>query len=647
MQQSPNDKSGLGFKSNNKNKSKNNNKKKGQVQVKDPVKIVCFKCNIEGHHVRSCPLKKKQKGKRPQAQTHIQPQVEEMPLPKKKQANAPIVEKPSEKKEKKRTCYICREKGHISSLCTIGTSSNSITIDDVYSLRKDEGGNVFAKYVGAQSGETKRGIIHTFPTGIGRGTPDPGGARPEALRASLRGASRSPSHSRSTVLAVAARRWVSTPTHCTPGGTIFSDNHLTIHIEMAKNTPVEYEDRNGKVKALREADLIGSSYDARSHGVNTVDLSHSIREPGFAFDANMAGFVIRHDADKAKGSHARGKEKDEAVPRDRPQDDDKRYLAEEEVRSMRYPRSSSVHLLSKYDQPYDRRHRYGGGDQRDHRSDADGRYRRNNDGCERRARGRCTQQRGRTNRVTVFKRLGPLPPQSKRTESSQEEDFEESGREEDRYRQPRRCPDGPSQSRERRVQRPRSLEEAEARYLYILRISRPDLATKIQRMVETKARPPKKVWRLKQAEADAQASTDADADASVDTDVAQEWTTCEQRHPESYQDKCRRVTLIEKDEDEGPARDQEFTNVEWTRGTKPESSKGAKQPGPAKGFDFDLSKTEQIFDWLLKEKQLKLPDGHRSPRYKKLPANHTANGMTRSPMPPTTAKPCADRFRWQ
>ncbi|KAK1556119.1 hypothetical protein QYE76_017702 [Lolium multiflorum] len=135
MQQSPNDKSGLGFKSNNKNKSKNNNKKKGQVQVKDPAKIVCFKCNIEGHHVRSCPLKKKQRGKRPQAQTHIQPQVEEIPLPKKKQANAPIVEKPSEKKEKKRTCYICREKGHISSLCTIGTSSNSITIDDVYSLR--------------------------------------------------------------------------------------------------------------------------------------------------------------------------------------------------------------------------------------------------------------------------------------------------------------------------------------------------------------------------------------------------------------------------------------------------------------------------------------------------------------------------------
>nr|XP_051190117.1 uncharacterized protein LOC127303421 [Lolium perenne] len=387
---------------------------------------------------------------------------------------------------------------------------------------------------------------------------------------------------------------------------------------MAEETPVTYEELTGeptkkhnKAKAVIGTELIGSYGKTRSHGIrldgdtrplpgdDTVDLSHSIREPGFSFDANMAGFVIRHGADKAESSHARGREKEGAGPRDRPQDDNKRYLAKEEVRNPQRPRSFPEHLLSKYDQPYDRHHRYGEGEQKDHRSDADGRYRRTNghdDGYERRAGGR---SEGSDN--------------SKRTESSQEEDFEESGREEDRYRQPRRCPDGPSQSRERRVQRPRSLEEAEARYFYMLRISRPDLAAKIQRMVETRARPPKKVWRLKQAEADAQASTDADADASVDTDVAQEGTTYEQRHPESYQDKCRRVTLIEKDEDEGPARDQEFTNVEWTRGAKPESCKGAKQPGPAKGFDFDLSKTEQIFDWLLKEKQLKLPDGHRIP----------------------------------
>ena len=72
VQKRPNDKSGLGFNSNNKNKSKSkSNKKKVQDKVKDPAKIVCFKCKVEGHHVRSCPLKKKkhlsekQQGKRP------------------------------------------------------------------------------------------------------------------------------------------------------------------------------------------------------------------------------------------------------------------------------------------------------------------------------------------------------------------------------------------------------------------------------------------------------------------------------------------------------------------------------------------------------------------------------------------------------
>ncbi|KAK1666189.1 hypothetical protein QYE76_054348 [Lolium multiflorum] len=151
--QSPNDKSGLGFNSNNKNKSTTHKRKKGQGHVKDPAKIVCFKCKIEGHHVRSCPLKKKplgekKQGKRPQDGAHGLPQgqaqglprLEERPLPKKDQAKAPVVEKSSEKKEKRRTCYICHEKGHISSFCTIGTSQTRpfaperptavVTVDD-------------------------------------------------------------------------------------------------------------------------------------------------------------------------------------------------------------------------------------------------------------------------------------------------------------------------------------------------------------------------------------------------------------------------------------------------------------------------------------------------------------------------------------
>jgi hypothetical protein len=43
-----------------------------------------------------------------------------------------------------------------------------------------------------------------------------------------------------------------------------------------------------------------------------------------------------------------------------------------------------------------------------------------------------------------------------------------------------------------------------------------------------------------------------------------------------------------------------------------------KQQGPAKGFDFDVSKVEQIFDLLLKEKQLKLPEGCKFPTAQEL-----------------------------
>ncbi|KAK1645950.1 hypothetical protein QYE76_063755 [Lolium multiflorum] len=281
-------------------------------------------------------------------------------------------------------------------------------------------------------------------------------------------------------------------------------------------------------------------YNSLTHLVNRLTL-YEQRHPNCtktSSSARSAGFVIRHGADKAESSHSRGKDKEEAVPRDRPQDDDRRYLTEEEVRSIRYQRPLSVHLLNKYEQQHDRRRRYDEDDERYRRSDANNRWYRQNDGYERRARGRskeqdnvdkhwdcpffkhcwdsgmsrlptiencpeCTQQRRRTNEVSVFERLGPLPHQSKRAESSQEEDFEESDGEEDRYHRPRWCPDGLSHSQKRRVQRLRNLEEAEAQYLYTLRKARPDLAAKIQQIVETKARPPKKVWRPKQAKADA------------------------------------------------------------------------------------------------------------------------------------------------
>jgi Zinc knuckle len=156
-QKSPNDKGGLGFNSN--NKKSMFIKEKGQPQVKNSAKIICFKCKVEGHHVRSCPLKKKplsdkQLGKRPQ----VQPQGDVRPLPKKTQVNDLHVEKSTKKKGKSRCCYLCREKGHLASSCTNGTLSNPILVDDVYSLQKDKVGNVFAKFVGTQSGDKKSTI---------------------------------------------------------------------------------------------------------------------------------------------------------------------------------------------------------------------------------------------------------------------------------------------------------------------------------------------------------------------------------------------------------------------------------------------------------------------------------------------------------
>jgi hypothetical protein len=109
------------------------------------------------------PLSEKQQGKHPQVQGHAQPRVDERSLPKKNQANAPLVEKSSEHKVNKRTCYICHENGLLFSSCTSGNSSNPIIIENVYSLCKDKVGNVFAKFVGAQRGVKKRTIWVSKP----------------------------------------------------------------------------------------------------------------------------------------------------------------------------------------------------------------------------------------------------------------------------------------------------------------------------------------------------------------------------------------------------------------------------------------------------------------------------------------------------
>jgi hypothetical protein len=101
--------------------------------------------------------------------------------------------------------------------------------------------------------------------------------------------------------------------------------------------------------------------------------------------------------------------------------------------------------------------------------------------------------------------------------------------------------------------------------------------------------------------------------------LVQKLTSYEQRHPEIYQDKFKRqITLANTEDTEDSGEEQEVAVAEWIRGANPVSCKWVKQQGPTKGFDFDESKVEQIFDLLLREKQLKLPEGHKFPTTQEL-----------------------------
>jgi hypothetical protein len=101
--------------------------------------------------------------------------------------------------------------------------------------------------------------------------------------------------------------------------------------------------------------------------------------------------------------------------------------------------------------------------------------------------------------------------------------------------------------------------------------------------------------------------------------LVQKLTSYEQRHQEIYQEKFKRqITLIDTEDAEDSGEEQEVAIVEWTRGANPVSCKWVKQQGPAKGFDFDESKVEQIFDLLLRENQSKIPEGHKFPTAQEL-----------------------------
>ena len=89
----------------------------------------------------------------------------------------------------------------------------------------------------------------------------------------------------------------------------------------------------------------------------------------------------------------------------------------------------------------------------------------------------CRPRGHQQDEASVFRCLGPRTRHHDRVSRPSRGDSEPE--EEDRYHRPRWCPDGLNHSQKRRVQRLRNLEEAEAKYLDVLRKARPDLAEQV------------------------------------------------------------------------------------------------------------------------------------------------------------------------
>ncbi|PUZ51790.1 hypothetical protein GQ55_6G217900 [Panicum hallii var. hallii] len=222
-------------------------------------------------------------------------------------------------------------------------------------------------------------------------------------------------------------------------------------------------------------------------GVNMLD---------FALGINMAGVASR---DQAKNK--------EADPSNRPQKGKKEYVTEEQVRKYEYQYQQRLQRESE-EEEYE--HRTGKRlrkheDTRDHWYCPFFRYCWNSGMTRLPTIRDCLECRPvkPDARDLVFQRLGPAPTRHDWVRPSQREDEEE-----DRYHHPRWRPDGLNRSQKRRVQRLRSLEEAEAKYIETLRKARPDLAEQVHHVQESEARTSRKEWRPKSTKADKKVSAD-------------------------------------------------------------------------------------------------------------------------------------------
>ena len=118
----------------------------------------------------------------------------------------------------------------------------------------------------------------------------------------------------------------------------------------------------------------------------------------------------------------------------------------------------------------------------------------------------CRPRGRQQDETSVFQRLGPRTRHDDRVRQPSRGDSKPE--EEDRYHRPWWCPDGLNRSQKRRVQRLRNLEEAEARYLNVLRKVRLDLVEQVRHPRRVERHPPRKEWRPKQTKADERPSAD-------------------------------------------------------------------------------------------------------------------------------------------
>ena len=87
----------------------------------------------------------------------------------------------------------------------------------------------------------------------------------------------------------------------------------------------------------------------------------------------------------------------------------------------------------------------------------------------------------------------------------------------------------------------------------------------------------------------------------------------ERAHPEFLRNKQKKLVNFVLPKDEGTTEDQDAFLVQWTKASKPLHCQWVRQPDAAAGYDFDVAKTEQIFDLLMKEGHLAPMLGHQAP----------------------------------